>query len=69
MKKISSSSIEMNKRNLEKLSKSKLIDLLMRQQKSKIIIVDNTKPSPKPSERPKKVVHTQDDLLNNDPIS
>ena len=31
-------------------------------------MVDDTKPSPKPVEKPKKVVHTQDDLLNNDPF-
>ena len=36
----------MNKRNLEKLSKSELIALLMKQQKKpKIIIVDDSKPS------------------------
>ena len=46
---ISSSNIDMNKRDLKKLSKSELIALLMKQQKMpKIIIVDDTKPSPKP---------------------
>ena len=69
MKKISNN-IEMNKISLEKLSKAELIALLMKQQirKPKIIVVDDTKPSPKPIEKPKKVVHTQDDLLNNDPF-
>ena len=47
MKKISDSSIEMDKRDLEKLSKSELIALLMKQQKKpKIIVVDDTKPVP-----------------------
>ena len=38
----------MDKASLKKLSKSELINLLLKQQKPKIIIVDNTKPSPKP---------------------
>ena len=39
----------MDKAGLEKLSKSELINLLLKQQKKpKIIIVDDTKPSPKP---------------------
>ena len=41
--------ISMDKKNLKKLSKSELINLLLKQQKKpKIIIVDDTKPSPKP---------------------
>ena len=41
--------IHMDKAGLEKLSKSELINLLLKQQKKpKIIIVDDTKPSPKP---------------------
>ena len=39
--------IDMDKRDLKKLSKSELIKLLLKQQKPKIIIVDDTKPSPK----------------------
>ena len=39
----------MDKASLKKLSKSELINLLLKQQKKpKIIIVDDTKPSPKP---------------------
>ena len=38
----------MDKKNLKKLNKSELINLLLKQQKPKIIIVDDTKPSPKP---------------------
>ena len=49
----------MDKTSLEKLSKQKLIKLLLKQQK---------KPSSKPIEKPKKVVHTQDELLNYDPF-
>ena len=43
-----SNHIDMDKASLKKLSKSELIKLLLKQQKPKIIIVDNTKPSPKP---------------------
>ena len=39
---------EINLKNLKKLSKSALINLLLKQQKSKIVVVDDTKPSPKP---------------------
>ena len=45
-----SNHIDMNERDLKKLSKSELIDLLLkkeRKNKPKIIIVDDTKPSPK----------------------
>ena len=40
----------MDKKNLKKLSKSELINLLLKQEKKKpeIIVVDDTKPSPKP---------------------
>ena len=40
--------IHMDKASLEKLSKSELINLILKQQKSKIIVEDKTKPSPKP---------------------
>ena len=47
-----SNHIDMNKRDLEELSKAELINLLLsmqkRRNKPKIIIVDDTKPSPKP---------------------
>ena len=48
MKSEKSNLIDMNKSDLKKLSKSELIKLLLKQQKPKIIIVDDTKPSPKP---------------------
>ena len=56
MKSEKSNHIDMNKSELKKLSKSELIKLLFKQEKKKpeIIVVDDTKPSPKPSERPKK---------------
>ena len=40
--------IDMDKASLEKLSKSELINLLLKQHKPKIIIVDDTKPVPTP---------------------
>ena len=40
--------IDMDKKKLEKLSKSQLINLLLKQHKPKIIIVDDTKPVPTP---------------------
>ena len=40
--------INMNKASLEKLSKSELINLLLKQHKPKNIIVDDTKPVPTP---------------------
>ena len=40
--------ILMDEKNLKKLSKSELINLLLKQRKSKIVVVDDTKPSPKP---------------------
>ena len=43
-----SNHIDMNKRDLKKLSKSELIKLLLKQHKPKIIIVDDTKPVPTP---------------------
>ena len=36
----------MDKKNLKKLSKSELINLLLKQRKSKIVVVDDTKPVP-----------------------
>ena len=38
--------ISMDKKNLKKLSKSELINLLLKQHKSKIVVVDDTKPVP-----------------------
>ena len=47
MKSEKSNHIDMNKRDLKKLSKSELITLLLKQQKKqKIIVVDDTKPVP-----------------------
>ena len=43
-----SNHILMDKKNLKKLNKSEFINLLLKQQKPKIIIIDDTKPSPKP---------------------
>ena len=45
-----SNHIDMNKRDLKKLSKSELIKLLLKQENKKpeIIVVDDTKPIPKP---------------------
>ena len=40
--------IHMDKASLEKLSKSELINLLLKQHKPKNIIVDDTKPVPTP---------------------
>ena len=50
MKSEQSKDIEMNKSDLEKLSKSQLIKLLLKQEKKKpkIIVVDDTKPVPTP---------------------
>ena len=42
------SNILMDKKNLKKLNKSELINLLLKQQKPKIIIIDDTRPSPIP---------------------
>ena len=43
-----SNHINMDKVSLKKLSKSELIELLLKQQKPKIVVVYDTKPSPKP---------------------
>ena len=43
-----SNHILMDEINLKKLSKSELINLLLKLQKSKNVVVDDTKPSPKP---------------------
>ena len=50
MKSIKSNHIDMDKANLEKLSKTELIALLLKQEKKKpkIILVDDTKPVPAP---------------------
>ena len=43
-----SNHISMDKKNLKKLSKSELINLLLKQHKPKIIVVDDTQPVPTP---------------------
>ena len=51
--------ILMDKKNLKKLSKSELIKLLLKQQKPKIIVADDTKPVPalrRPIPTPRKSV-------------
>ena len=50
MKSEKSNLIDMNKRDLKKLSKSELIKMLLKQQKKnpEIIVVDDTKPVPAP---------------------
>ena len=68
MEKISNH-IKMNKKDLEKLSKSELIVLLMKQQKKpKIIIVDDTKPArrrpvPTPRKSVKDMVQQYEDNI------
>ena len=51
----------MNKRDLKKLSKSKLIEMLFKQKKPKIIVANDTKPIPKK-------VHNLDNLFNDAPF-
>lgn len=75
MKSEKSNHIDMDKSELKKLSKSELIKLLLKQEKKQkkpeIIVVDDTKPSPKPSERPKKkqkVVYNHDNLFDDNPF-
>ena len=50
MKSEKSNHIDMDKASLKKLSKSELIKLLLKQEKKKpeVIVVDDTKPVPKP---------------------
>ena len=40
--------IDMEKKDLEKLSKAELIELLLKQEKPKVVIVDDTNPVPTP---------------------
>ena len=59
MKLEKSNHIDMDKKDLEKLSKSELIKLLLKQQKPKIIVVDDTNPVPaqrRPIPTPRKSV-------------
>jgi len=54
----------MNKRDLEKLSKSELIKLLLKQEKKK---PENTMVNKKPNKK-QKVVYNHDNLFDNDPF-
>ena len=71
MKQISNNNIEMNKRDLKKLSKTQLIELLLKQEKRKkpkIIIVDDTKPArrrpvPTPRKSVKDMVQQYEDNI------
>ena len=68
--------IHMDKASLEKLSKSELINLVLKKQKSKIIVEDKTKPSPKPMRpvpTPRKFVKSmvqqyEDNVISHKPI-
>ena len=53
MKSEKSNHIDMDKASLKKLNKSELIEMLLKLEANK---------------KPKKVVHTQDDLMNDDPF-
>ena len=60
--------INMDKASLKKLSKSELINLLLKQQKSKII-VDDTKPVPTPRKSVKSMVQQyEDNVISHKPI-
>ena len=60
--------INMNKRDLKKLSKSELIKLLLKQEKKpKIIVVDDTKQIDKPKKKQKKV-YNHDNLFDDNPF-
>lgn len=68
MKSEKSNNIDMNKRNLKKLSKSQLIKLLLKQEKKpEIIVVDDTKQIDKPKIKQKKV-YNHDNLFNDNPF-
>ena len=58
MKSEKSNHIDMNKRDLKKLSKSELIKLLLKQHKPKIIVVDDTKPVPAERDQFQHLEHT-----------
>ena len=54
----------MDKKSLKKLSKSELINLLLKQQKKpKIVIVDDTKPVPAPRRSVKQMVQDYEDNI------
>ena len=53
----------MDKKNLKKLSKSKLINLLLKQHKSKIVVLDDTKPVPTPRKSVKDMVQQYEDNI------
>ena len=53
----------MDKKNLKKLSKSKLINLLLKQHKSKIVVLDDTKPVPTPRKSVKDMVQQYKDNI------
>ena len=55
--------INMDKASLEKLSKSELINLLLKQHKPKNIIVDDTKPVPAPRKSVKDMVQQYEDNI------
>ena len=55
--------ISMDKKNLKKLSKSKLINLLLKQHKSKIVVLDDTKPVPTPRKSVKDMVQQYEDNI------
>ena len=61
--------INMDKASLEKLSKSELINLLLKQHKPKNIIVDDTKPVPAPRKSVKSMVQQyEDNVISHKPI-
>ena len=61
--------INMDKVSLEKLSKSELINLLLKQHKPKNIIVDDTKPVPAPRKSVKSMVQQyEDNVISHKPI-
>ena len=59
--------INMNKASLEKLSKSELINLVLKQHKPKNIIVDDTKPVPTPRKSVKSMVQQYEDNVISPP--
>ena len=61
--------INMDKASLKKLSKSELINLLLKQHKPKNIIVDDTKPVPAPRKSVKSMVQQyEDNVISHKPI-
>ena len=61
--------IHMDKASLEKLSKSELINLVLKQHKPKNIIVDDTKPVPTPRKSVKSMVQQyEDNVISHKPI-